>query len=517
MSPASVMTFSDHPEVGHCLRQARAAQAGWACTRLADRLALLRRIRNVLAEQASAVAAASAAVRQRPTAEALVAEVLPLAEAIRFLEEEAPRILRARRLGGRGRPLLLGGVRSVCLREPRGVVLIIAPGNYPLLLPGVQAFQALAAGNAVLIKPAPAGKAAALALARVAHAAGLDPALLQILPDATAAAETAIASGVDKIVLTGSAETGKAVLASAASQLTPTTMELSGCDAAVINGDADLDLAADALAFGLRLNAGATCIAPRRVLVPAAQSAALAQRLTARLHSVPRTEIPARQAAVLAPLVQRALDDGARLLAGELVAGGHIYAPLVLADVPRGAALLRHSFFAPVLFITAVEDEAAAVTEANRSPYALGASVFGRDVLRAQRLADQLNAGLVTINDVIAPTADPRLPFGGRGRSGFGVTRGPEGLLDMTVPKVVTVTRGSARRHFAPLLAADEDLFAAFIAVSHGRGLAFRWRALKRLVAAGRRRLIDPRSAHPIPSPVPVLQSPKIVQKPAST
>ncbi len=170
----------------------------------------------------------------RSVADTLVSEVLPLAEACRFLEREARWILAPQRLSTHARPFWLRRVTAETRREPLGVVLIIAPANYPLFLPGVQALQALAAGNAVLWKPAAGGMAAAEALRDVLVGCGLDPALLQLLDESPQAAADAIAAGVDKVFLTGSAATGTAVLSQLAAHRTPAVMELSGCDAVFV-------------------------------------------------------------------------------------------------------------------------------------------------------------------------------------------------------------------------------------------------------------------------------------------
>ena len=171
--------------------------------------------------------------------------------------------------------------------------MILAPGNYPLFLPGVQLLQALVAGNAVLLKPRP-GAPPLATLSTLLEDAGLPSQLVQLLGEDVAGAR-AIAQGVDRVVLTGSAETGRAVLADLAPQLTPATLELSGNDAVFVLPGADLDLVADALAFGLRLNGGATCIAPRRVFVPQAQAADLERRLQAHLAGLPRFRSSRRQ------------------------------------------------------------------------------------------------------------------------------------------------------------------------------------------------------------------------------
>ena len=176
-------------------------------------------------------------------------------------------ILAPQRLSTHTRPFWLRRVTAETRREPLGVVLIIAPANYPLFLPGVQALQALAAGNAVLWKPAPGGMAAAEALRDVLVGCGLDPALLQLLDESPQAAVDAIAAGVDKVFLTGSAATGTAVLYQLAAHLTPAVMELSGCDAVFVLPGAEVERTVAALAFGLRLNGSATCMAPRRLFL----------------------------------------------------------------------------------------------------------------------------------------------------------------------------------------------------------------------------------------------------------
>ena len=219
------------PLVARAMTAARAAQSRWSRTPLARRLELIRELRRLIAEHAPQLAEASASARQRPALESLTAEVLPLAEACRFLEREAGRVLAARRLGKRGRPLWLAGVRSEIHREPLGVILIIGPGNYPLLLPGVQLVQALAAGNAVLLKPGIGGTPAAQALAELVVRAGFDPQLVALLPESSEAARCAIRARPDKVLFTGSAATGEKILGQLAPHLIPATMELSGCDA----------------------------------------------------------------------------------------------------------------------------------------------------------------------------------------------------------------------------------------------------------------------------------------------
>lgn len=439
---------------------------------LAQRLAVLRRLRVLLAERGLELAELAGATSR---AEALAAQIIPLAAACRFLEQRAATLLAPRRERS-GRPFWLGGCDLTIYREPCGVVLIIAPSNYPVLLPGVQVVQALTAGNTVLLKPGHGGRAAADWLAAALTEAGLPDGRLTVLDEPPSAAQAAIAAGVDKVLLTGAAETGRALLATLAPGLIPAVLELSGCDPVLVLADADPEQVAAALLFGLRLNNGATCIAPRRVLVAASLKPALETRLAALAATLPPLALPAQ----VRTLAEDALAQGARLLAGRLDRG-----PLLLTDVPPQAELLRADVMAPVLSLLEADGERALAWAAD-CPYALGATVFSRDTQAAQALAARLPAGLVIINDLIMPSADPRLPFAGRGLSGYGVTRGAEGLLELTRIKAVITRRRGRLRHLEPPQAGDEALLHSYLKLAHGQN---RWQALRALLRAVRGRM----------------------------
>ena len=475
--------------VARAMLSARIAQNRWSHTPVARRLELIRELRRLIAEHATSLAESSASARHRPELESLLAEVLPLAEACRFLEREAEKILRPRRFGRRGLPLWLTGVRSEIHRDPYGVVLIIGPGNYPLLLPGAQLIQALVAGNAVLLKPGVGGTAAAISLVELVVRAGFDPQLVAVLPENSAAARSAIAARPDKVIFTGSAATGEIILGQLAEEIIPATMELSGCDAVIIRHDADLDLVTKALTFGLVLNNGATCMAPKRIFVSTAKATELEGRLARALSESSKFQIPnSKSDAAFRPLIEEAVSLGAHLIAGEIREGGTTVMPLVLGGVSPSSQLLRADLFASVLAIVTVADDDEAALRTNDCPYALAASIFSRDESAARALATRVNAGSVCINDLIVPTADARLPFGGRGHSGFGSTRGAEGLLELTTPKVITLSRSKFRPAFDEPQPGDEAMFSAYLQLTHGRGLKSRWLALKQLVLAVARR-----------------------------
>jgi acyl-CoA reductase-like NAD-dependent aldehyde dehydrogenase len=403
-----------------------------------------------------------------------------LADAIRFLEREAPRLLRVRRLGRRGRPAWLSGVEAEIVREPLGTVLVIGPSNYPLFLPGVQALQALAAGNDVLWKPGAGGTAAATMIEGWLRDAGLPPGVLRVLPEDPESARSAIDEEADLVVLTGSAVTAREVLARCASRLVPAIVEASGCDAVFVLEDADLDRVAACVAFGLGWNGAATCIAPKRVFVPARSLAALEERLVAALGRAGTVAAEPRAVALGVECAREAVASGARLLHGELRVVAR-FRPVLLSDASPSMRLLREDVFAPFLSLVPVASAEEAIEADARCPYALGASIFG-DERRARAIAHRIRAGSVTINDLIVPTADPRLPFGGRGRSGFGKTRGDEGLLAMTTSKTISVRKSRTLRHLTPPGDREERIFRAWLGAAHGRGLTRRLRAIAGIV-----------------------------------
>lgn len=460
------------------IRAARQAQLAWSSTPLSQRLTILRRFRGWLAEHSSEAVQWIAAPWRSAAAETLAAEVLPLLEAGRFLEENAEKILQGRRPAGR-KPFWIGRTDARIEREPLGVVLVLAPANYPLFLPGCQTLQALAAGNAVVWKPGRLGTAAAEGVRRGLSESGLPTSLLQILPEDVAAGVRAIRSGVDKVVLTGSLEAGRDVLTETAQTVTPSTMELSGVDACFVLPDADLDLVVDALRFGLEWNAGFTCIAPRRVFVHQQIAGQLASRLDGlelSNHGFSPSPSFARR---LQDLVEDAEGRGARRLGP-----GRPGAPILLFDVSPNAPILRHDPQGPLISIVPVASMESALEIDQQCPFALGATVFGSSD-EAHSLAKRIKAGIVVINDVIAPTADPRLPFGGCGWSGFGVTRGEEGLLEMTRPKAIVERQGDSRPHLQPSRPKeDRELFESYIHAVHVRGAVKRLKGLRRLVGA---------------------------------
>jgi acyl-CoA reductase-like NAD-dependent aldehyde dehydrogenase len=461
----------------------RRAQTAWAQLLLSARLSVLRKARHELARGSAELVDAIPAELSRTRADSYAAEVLPLLAACRFLEDEAATILKPRRLGRRGLPFWLAGIDSTIERVPFGVVLIIAPANYPLFLAGVQALQALAAGNAVVWKPGRGGCAVAEAFRAALTRAGLPEGLLRLTDDSNEAAIAELNAHPGKVFFTGSATAGRAVLRLAAEMTVPVVAELSGCDAVVVLESADADRVVDALAFGMRLNGGATCMAPRRLWLVGGNHADLLATLRERFAAMDGVEVPHRTRRQLVELCDEAEQAGATICGN---AGAVSLKPLLVLNARPEMRIAQADLFAPVLTVLTAATADEVVQSDELCPFGLTAAIFGEEKA-AQALGRRLDAGTVLINDLIVPTADPRVPFGGRRGSGFGATRGTEGLLEMTSAKVTAIRKDRSTRHYQATGLAHEELFRGVLAMSHGDGWRERLAGLRRMVAAARK------------------------------
>lgn len=470
---------------------ARKSQAEWFQAPLRKRLEVVGGLAHLIAREHGRLAE----LIDRPNAnyaDKLASEIIPLADACRYTARRGFQVLAPRSLPRHDNPRWLGHIGVTVHREPWGLVLVIAPRNYPLFLPAVQMIQAIAAGNGVLVKAAPDCDEVLSFLARLLVDCGMLDGLVQILPTSVEAASTAISQGVDKVLVTGSNSTGRKVAERLVEHLTPATMELSGCDPVFVLPDADLTRLADALAFGLRLNGGATCMAPRRVYIASRQQDQLEPLLVERLSDSPTAVVHPTAWPLLISAVEQAIAGGARFVLGSewMSSPEHRSGPMILGNVSPEMRIAQADLFAPVLSLIAVENMSQAV-ELNRTfPYALSASIFGSS-RSAEYWSRFISVGCVTINDLIAPTADPRVSFGGRAESGYGMTRGLEGLLELTRPKYVCTRRGTWLPHLQSSGKTLDSTLAGLLQLSHGGSLRVRILGLWQVIASLRKKPAD--------------------------
>ncbi len=468
----------------------------WHSTSVRDRLKIVRQLRHAIADDPLGWAREITPTQQRTLAESVGAEVWALADACRFLEKYAESLLAPNvPPGGHWRDWLTG-VRVRIHHPPRGTVLVVGAGNYPLLLSAVPALQALVAGNRVLLKPPPGGEACCQKFVETLREAGLPAMACELLNSTAEAAKSAIESGVDHVVFTGSSKVGRQIWRQATELGATCTLELSGCDAVVVLAGADPTRVANCLAFGLDFNASATCIAPRRVFASQAMVAKIEERLVILLRQCESKTCYGGAAPRAINAVQQATSDGARLVwpakLDESEGSSATMPPVVLATNDPTLAILGDDLFAPVLTLVSVEGDERAIEAANDSSWGLGAAVFGPRH-RAEQVALRIEAGCVTVNDLIAPTADARVPFGGLKQSGYGITRGREGLLELTRSQAIVTRTGIWLPHLDRPRSGLAKLVAGLLLFLHGRTVSKRCRGLGEIVKAAREHDSDPK------------------------
>jgi succinate-semialdehyde dehydrogenase / glutarate-semialdehyde dehydrogenase len=471
-----VARFPEHDEaaVRAAVARARAAAAWWREQGHAGRRARLHGWKALLARRAGDLAELVHRETGKPVPDAAL-EITLAVDQLAWAARHAARVLGQRKVPS---GLLMSNQSAYLEYLPFGVVGVIGPWNYPVFTPMGSIAYALAAGNAVVFKPSEHTPAVGQWLAAAFAEVVPEHPVLQVVTGRGGTGAALCRSGVDKLAFTGSAATGRRVMAACAEGLVPVLMECGGKDALIVDDDADVSAAADAALWGGMSNGGQTCIGIERVYATERVYDGFVRELVARAAAVrpgsgrgasygPVT-VPS-QVEVVRDHIADALARGGRALTGGGIEGGYVQ-PTVLVDVPEDSRAVQEETFGPTLTVTRVRDADEAVERANATAYGLGGAVFSRS--RGHELARRLDAGMVSVNQVIAFAGVPSLPFGGSGESGFGRIHGEDGLREFARSRSITVQRFplpvpllSFRRHRTVDL-----VLGKVVRLLHGRG-----------------------------------------------
>ncbi len=367
----------------------------------------------------------------KPPLEALAAEVAFSLGEIREFKKHLKDWMKPEKVST---PLLTQPGKSFIVREPLGVVLVIAPWNYPFQLAIAPAIAAIAAGNTVLLKPSEVAPHTSALIARWLPRY-VDASCIRVIEGGVAETTKILEQRFDHIFYTGNGVVGRIVMTAAAKHLTPVTLELGGKSPCIVDRTADLDVAARRIVWGKFYNAGQTCVAPDHVLVEESVHDALLNRMVATLRSFygddPQASadygrvINGRHHARLLRLLEQ---SGTVVCGAEHDASDRYIAPTILKDVPLDSAVMGEEIFGPILPVLSVPNVDAAIRIINDRPKPLALYIFSSDERTQQRVIDRTSSGGMAINHVWLHLAVPGLPFGGVGESGMGAYHGRHGF-----------------------------------------------------------------------------------------
>jgi acyl-CoA reductase-like NAD-dependent aldehyde dehydrogenase len=463
--------------------RARAAQPAWEALGFEGRGKVLRRAQKWVVDNSDRLARTIVSETGKAYDDALMAEIGYVASAFGFWAKRAPRFLAEEKV--RTSSPFLVGRRLLVRYRPLGVIGVIGPWNYPLTNSFGDCIPALAAGNATVLKPSQTTPLTSLLMADALRECGL-PDDVYLVATGDGAAGEALIDAVDMIMFTGSTATGKRVLERAARTLTPVSLELGGKDPMIVLADANLERAANSAVYASMQNGGQTCVSIERVYVEAPVYDDFTDRVARKVGAL-RQGVPdgpgsvdvgamtfAPQLDIVSRHVEEARAAGARVLTGGRASREHgrFYAPTVLADVDHSMSCMTEETFGPTVAIMRVADVDEAVRLANDSPYGLSASVFGRDVARAEQVARRLEVGAACVNDAQLNYFALELPMGGWKESGMGSRHGAPGIRKYCRQQSLMITRLAPKRelHMFPYRARTTKLIARALRLLYGRG-----------------------------------------------
>lgn len=444
------------------LEDVREAQRAWSAFSKRERTALLKKLRAAVTENAETIARTAYLETGKPKADAFNTEVMTSSMMIRECERWVKGFKSVRKVDqGSARLLMtLLGRKSYIEYRPLGVVAVISPYNFPFAIPFTETVTAVAAGNGVILKPSSYTPLCGELVQRMFDEAGFPKGLVRTV-SGSGVGSALSKMKVDRIVFTGSTSTGGDIMRSASENLVPVTLELGGKDAMIVFEDADMDRTASGAVWGSFVNAGQVCVGIKRIFVQRSAYDGFIKEFVRRTEELKQGDGWSDNEISVGPMINEielkkmeticdsALEQGGRIMTGgkrDETLEGYFFKPTVITDLAHSSDIVSEEIFGPIVTVFPFEDEDEAVGLANDSIFALGGSVWTKDLERGRRVASRIGSGTVDVNNVAYTFGLPATPWGGRGCSGFGTTHGMIGFMDMMFPHHIHVDKGRFRR-----------------------------------------------------------------------
>jgi succinate-semialdehyde dehydrogenase/glutarate-semialdehyde dehydrogenase len=440
-------------EVNTAVENSREAVKIWRITPFAERKQIVMQAREVILDEMEEIARLISDEMGKPVAESYSAEIVPVLDLMQYFARNAEKLLKPRKVNIG----LLGlmGRTSKVIYQPLGVVGIISPWNFPFSIPLGEVVMALMAGNTIVLKPSELTPLVGKKIGEIFEKANLPKNVLQIITGDGKTGAALVEAAPDKIMFTGSVETGKKIAASASKNLTPVVLELGGKDPMIVFADADLEKAASGAVWGAFTNSGQACSSVERLYIEESIAEKFTnlivektRNLRQNLGSQETTDVGSMVSENQLKIVEDHVADfeqsGAEILTGgkrNTEFEGTFFEPTVISGADNSMRGMQEETFGPTLPIAVFKTEKEAIDLANDTEFGLTASVWTKDISRGKNVAEKIRAGTVTVNEVLYTHGIGQTPWGGFKNSGYGRTHGLEGLMELVAPQHIHVNR----------------------------------------------------------------------------
>lgn len=473
--------ISDANEIKTAFSKARTAQGIWSETSLKKRCKALKALRQAITADLDNLVDLITSDSGKTNLEALMADIYPSLELIKYYEKRTEKFLAPEK---RSTPLTAPFDTAYVEYQPLGVVAVISPWNYPFQLAINPAITAIAAGNAVILKPSEITPTVGQYVGDIINSVDNFPDnLIQVIQGYGKTGAEIIETRPDKIFFTGSVETGKKIMEAASQKLIPVELELGGKDPMIVFNDANLVRAARAAVYGGIANTGQLCVSVERLYIQEDVAEEFIELIREEAGKIRFTRDPTsgdigpfthpEQEDKVENQLKQALDSGAEILYDGR--SNDQPGPVIIGDINHDMKIAREETFGPVIAIKKFKDRDEAIELANDSDYGLNSSIWSKDIDKAKKVASSLETGNCMINDLIKNIGNPDLPFGGTKNSGIGRYHGPEGLRSFTNQKSIMINQSKKNKeiNWFPYNPETYAGLKDFLEINFGAGFKF--------------------------------------------